>query len=739
MAAGGRTLTPRVGRPYADMARAYVAAGWRGVLPLPPRKKKSPPPGYTGAAGVDPSLADIQTWCDCRPADSNLALRLPPDVVGIDVDNYGGKPGAGTLRRGEADLGPLPPTVLSTSRHDGVSGIRLYRVPARPSWSDLGPGVEIIHHAWRYLVAWPSIHQDTGRTYRWVDQRTGEILESPPAADDLPDLPPGWVERLSSDQARPVKADVDTGEVFDWLRQLADGPPCQTVSRALATFGQVLGSGGSRHTATLAPVAALVRAGEQGHRGVPAALSEARTAFLAAVTRPGDGRRTDREAVAEWRRGVAGAYRIVKADPTPANRHGCRCATAVGTAREETPHVERPVVDLAQIIDAAREYLDLPDPAPLLVTLAVGATRDLEELPVWLLVVGAASGGKTEAISVLDDVADARLDDVTAAGMLSWKGGKKPAPVGVLTRVPTPNALVTFGDLSSLLASSDRGGRDQTFALLRKTYDGHVVRDLGNAPEPLKWEGRLTVVGAVTDAIDNYAAHADALGPRWVYLRLPRRDTEAKRRAARIARRGGLEQARDHLRHLASEAVTIAARYVNAIEIPDPLADQLESAALVCAWGRAAVPRHGYGRRDIDGLPSIEEPGRIVRQLRGLARGALALGLDPGYVAQLVRRVALDSMPAARRQTLDVLADGEPLTTAAIARRGGMHRHVARRQLEEFEAIGLVRSDRAGAEPGEDEPDRRTATWKIAGEDGAVVAQVIDANRRGEGAGWHET
>jgi hypothetical protein len=385
---------------------------------------------------------------------------------------------------------------------------------------------------------------------------------------------------------------------------------------------------------------------------------------------------------------------------------------------------------LPRIIDAARDYLDLPDPAPLLATLAVAATRDLADLPVWLLLVGAPSGGKTEATRVLDDVADARLDDVTAPGMLSWKGGKRPAPVGVLTRVPTPNALVTFGDLSTLLASSDRGGRDQTFALLRKVYDGRVSRDLGNAPEPLTWEGRLTVVGAVTDAIDNYSAHADALGPRWVYLRLPRRDTEARRRAARIARRDGLDQARQRLQTLATDAVRGAARRADQTDVPDDLADRLEDAALVCAWGRAAVPRHGYGRREIDGLPSIEDPGRIVRQLRSLARGALALDLDPSYVTHLVRRVALDSMPGARLQTLGVLAAGEPCSTTEVARRGEMHRHVARRQLEELEAVGIVGCTRSGPEPLDEEPDRRSATWELAGEDGALVARVLHAASR---------
>lgn len=313
---------------YRDAAPLYLSAGWTGVLPLPPRAKADPPAGYTGRAGVDPSLADVQTWSDFRPVDANLALRLPAGVVGIDVDAYDGKPGAATLAALEAKLGPLPPTVVSTSRGDGTSGIRLYRVPARPSWSDPGRGIEVIHHGWRYLVAWPSIHPE-GRPYRWLDQVTGELLDGPPRWADLPDLPPAWVEHLARDQAGPDKADAATDEVVAWLDTLPAGSPCQKVAGALGELLAALEDGGSRHAATLRPVAALVRLGERGHPGVPAALAEARSAFLSAVTAPGNGQRTEREAIAEWRRGVAGAYRIVKADPTAEAHLGCRCAGAV--------------------------------------------------------------------------------------------------------------------------------------------------------------------------------------------------------------------------------------------------------------------------------------------------------------------------------------------------------------------------------------------------------------------------
>jgi hypothetical protein len=129
--------------PFAVAVGTYRDLGWVGVLPLPHGQKLPPPPGYSGRDGRDPSDADVQAWRESDEAAGNIALRMPDDVVGVDVDCYDGKPGAATLAKAERDWGVLPVTWRSTSRDDG-SGIRLFRVPAGLTWGDVGPAVETI-------------------------------------------------------------------------------------------------------------------------------------------------------------------------------------------------------------------------------------------------------------------------------------------------------------------------------------------------------------------------------------------------------------------------------------------------------------------------------------------------------------------------------------------------------------------------------------------------------------------
>jgi putative DNA primase/helicase len=187
--------------PYARAAEVYRAAGWQGVLPVV--GKNTPPGGFTGRQGAWPDDDQVRRWIAERGAD-NVGLRLPADVIGIDVDAHSGRPGLATLEWFEQTYGPLPATWTSTSRADG-SRIALFRVPPGISWvSDLGrdSAVEIIRHSHRYAVVWPSVHPDTHGTYRWHTP-DGVTVERPPHRDELSQLPAEWITALSRGTERP--------------------------------------------------------------------------------------------------------------------------------------------------------------------------------------------------------------------------------------------------------------------------------------------------------------------------------------------------------------------------------------------------------------------------------------------------------------------------------------------------------------------------------------------------------
>jgi len=183
---------------YATAAPVYRDGGWH-PFPLPRGQKTPPPVGITGEDGRDPTSDDIDAWCHQYPT-GNVGLRMSTTTIGIDVDDYGDKDGAATLKALEATYGPLPPTWHSTSRGKGVSSIRFYSIPDGVKFPGvLGSSIEMIQKHHRYSLVAPSVHPETGERYRWW---TPDDVQStkPPQVAQLPPLPDRWVQGLRIDK-----------------------------------------------------------------------------------------------------------------------------------------------------------------------------------------------------------------------------------------------------------------------------------------------------------------------------------------------------------------------------------------------------------------------------------------------------------------------------------------------------------------------------------------------------------
>lgn len=297
-------MTDIPANPFAESFAEYHAKGWSGTLPLPYAAKKLPPREFTGYEGAYPSFADLHTWADDGPR--NICQRMRADVVGVDVDAYNGKPGAATLATLVQAFGALPPSWMSTSRDDGISGIRYYRVPVGTTLIGSLPGIEFIQRHHRYAVVWPSVHPDTGQVYQWVNELTGEIGCDIPAVADLPELPSPWLAGLRNDASGSTKADHTLEQMQGTLHGFPHGAPCHHVLKAA---GRAL-EGTSRHDSYNAAVLAVCRHGRQGCPGAQTVIARLRAAFISEISAPGE-RATVGEAEAEWKRCLHGALAIV--------------------------------------------------------------------------------------------------------------------------------------------------------------------------------------------------------------------------------------------------------------------------------------------------------------------------------------------------------------------------------------------------------------------------------------------
>jgi len=339
-------VTDASSMPYWQTAQTYFDAGWSPV-PLPYKEKSPVPDNVTGSTAPYVTAEQVARWLGRkRPGSTfkgrpelaragnlsfmpgNIALRMPPDVLGIDVDLYGGKAGAETLADAEKRWGALPPTWASTSRTDG-SGIRLYRVPEGLKWRDVGPGIETIKWYHRYVIVMPSVHDKTNKRYIWVRPDGQRVTDEFPAVDELPMLPAQWVAGLTDGQEYSGSGDagdIDYNSAKAWLEANGAGEMCATMHGTLTKYTrEVRGAGeaGGAHDKARDGAWALLGDAGLGHAGAEDAIRQLGAVFLTAVAGRRDGQGEWRRIVIkgvgkvreEMRRGNGGDGAVTETDP----------------------------------------------------------------------------------------------------------------------------------------------------------------------------------------------------------------------------------------------------------------------------------------------------------------------------------------------------------------------------------------------------------------------------------------
>lgn len=244
-------------KPYAEGTPVYVSRGWTGIIPIRKGSKVPAMSDVTGYSGKQLSGQESLELAQKKQYSySNLGLRLPKGLVGVDVDGYGDKQGIQTLATLSNEFGELPPGPYSSARGPGGSGIRFFRVPEGLDFEHVfGPDIECIRFAHRFAVAWPSIHPKTQTQYRWYDAQ-GVELEQPPRPEDFPELPAAWVERFGHE---PRERREKIGDFYG-IDQFFSANDSGDMHRYLESAKKIfVAAGGSRHDSMLKALGCAMR------------------------------------------------------------------------------------------------------------------------------------------------------------------------------------------------------------------------------------------------------------------------------------------------------------------------------------------------------------------------------------------------------------------------------------------------------------------------------------------------
>jgi len=352
-------------------------------------------------------------------------------------------------------------------------------------------------------------------------------------------------------------------------------------------------------------------------------------------------------------------------------------------------------VNLEDVIQVFRKHLYLPDPASVEIVLGVIAANLLPGDPVWLLLVGPPASGKTEILSALSSLSYIHaVSTMTQAGLLSGSTARREFSTGGLLAEVGKFGIIVCKDFTSILSEAP-DSRLALLAALREIYDGQWVRRIGSeGGRNLGWTGKVGLLAAVTETIDRYSTAMGAMGERFVLYRMPAHDNEERLEQGRAAMRNAGVQ--PEMRAELAEAVC---DFFAGFQVPseqEPLDDEAGE-ALVLLADLATRCRSGIERdsrsREVELVPQTEALGRLQAVLAQFVRGLWAIGVSDDEVQRLVRGLALDGMPKARRAVLEVLAPAAPgylPTAAALADELGLPTGLVDRALTDLAAHGVV-------------------------------------------------
>lgn len=353
-------------------------------------------------------------------------------------------------------------------------------------------------------------------------------------------------------------------------------------------------------------------------------------------------------------------------------------------------------IHLKDIKAAYKEIFYLEDDMIVDIVCAVAIATKLHCDPIWLLIIGGSSSGKSEIIGTLGTIPFVfPISSMTENTFLSNMRTSDGKEASLLHRIGT-NGMITMKDYTSILAMRNEK-RELIVSQMREIFDGKLDKEAGNG-NPQHWEGKINWIGAVTDSVYLKEDESAGMGRRTINYIMPKQDRKTTTRRAR-ANNADIGEKRRALQQAFAEYVMNAVENIQGSlpDIDDDLAEELINLADFVTLSRTPTERN-Y-RNELVLVPDPEMPMRVFHQFQTLARVFKYMGggthLSDEYKKALYK-MAFDSIPKQRMLTLRILAMHKSVTTKGAAQELRYPTETMRVWLENVNVLGICERKQAG-------------------------------------------
>lgn len=351
--------------------------------------------------------------------------------------------------------------------------------------------------------------------------------------------------------------------------------------------------------------------------------------------------------------------------------------------------------------DRVRDYLHLPDPGALYLVVSTVAANLIEGYPVWLMLVGPPSSGKSALLNALKTIPHvfsmANISGESAFLSATPERDRSDRSTGGVLRQVGAHGGIIIDDFTNVL-SLRQDTQERIMSVFRETYGGTWTRDVGaEGGLQLAWKGRVAFMGGVTGVIDRHHQISAALGERWIYCRMEHEDGFEKAMQALENRTGWQEDLAALFRAFFEGLDLEFGRLQPRRALANHEKVRLIRLASVASRCRSSVPRDQYTKEVIDGRETEYEM-RLAVVLGQLLVGMEYIGVPEPERWRLLQKVALDSMPKLRRSVLEAVArSSEPLLISDLRCSVGAGVGAINRAAEDLEIHGILAREHGDA------------------------------------------
>lgn len=330
------------------------------------------------------------------------------------------------------------------------------------------------------------------------------------------------------------------------------------------------------------------------------------------------------------------------------------------------------------------------------------------EDPVWLLIIGASSGGKSQIIrpvSMTNPLIH-RIDDVTENTFLSGQQGEKSFLIDVVGKL----GVISISDFTVIM-SKPAESRATILSQFRMLYDGQMTKLSGKAnTKPMEWEGHLGLLAGSTPSIYSMFEEVADMGERFIYYRMKDFSAEKATELA-LSRKKGVKGIDTELSEMYTKYISaVQSNYERlgrpGVDLSDIVKKRITEVAMFAEKVRTPVKTDYRGERIIR-IPVSAMPMRVALQLKSIAKALSIINLYENGTRDITEEqmnildwLGYSLANEEKRAVLKVFGTNtftNGLTIKTISNKIGMDRITTELILNNLTALGILkRSNNTG-------------------------------------------